>query len=274
MQSGKTIRDRFLEGDIPILIALIANLTIFLSTLYVISTFPRNPNLPFTIDNSPQNFPLGSFTAAFSPDTEVFLNFSSWQSWYLLTIANFGVFFALFALLNWRIDKRERGIRFLFYSVVFLSLPVLANILNLLLIGQSTLGPSGGFYSSVGLLVGFGLVNLWAADKSGSGLRNMLIHSKRLDAATLVLNGAIGTGFLMLSFVDPTDFFSESAGSYLVGYGIHMFCFYSAIGASLLLGYLRRSRLIQPLKLPKEESEFDSLDGEGSNIDESQALHD
>lgn len=274
MQSAKNRRDRFLESEIPILIALIANFAIFFSTLFVISIFPRNPNLPLAIDNSPQNFPLGSLTAAFSPDTGVFLDFSSWRSWYLLTIANFAVFFALFVFLNWSIDRRERGIRFLLYSIVFLFLPVLANILNLLLIGQSTLGPSGAFYSSVGLLAGFGMVNLWAGDKSG-GLRNMLGRSKRLDAAVLVLNGAIGTGFLMLSFVDPTDFFSESAGGYLVGYGIHMFCFYSAIGACLLLGCLRRSQLIQSRSEEgEEELELNSPDSERSNVDQSNALDD
>lgn len=199
-------------------------------------------------------------TAAFTPDTQVFLNFSSWPSWYLLTLANFVVFLSLFAILNWRLNERERGIRLALYFALFLILPVIANLLNLVLIGQSTLGPSGSFYASVGAVTGFGLVNLWTGDRDG-GLSETLRRSNRIDAGVLILNGAIGTGFLALSFFDPSDFFSESQGAYLVGYGIHMFCFYSAVLACLCVGYLRRkSKLNSPYDQRSKVDQSESLD--------------
>jgi hypothetical protein len=191
------------------------------------------------------------------------LNYSSWPSWYTLTLANFAVFLALFLILNSGVDERERGIRFTVYSVSFLSLPVVANILNILLIGQSTLGPSGSFYASVGMLVGFGLVNLWEADVKG-GLSEALRRSGRIQAASLILNGAIGTGFLALSFFDPSDFFSETQGSYLVGYGIHMFCFYSVVLLCLLIGYLGHKSAVR--------SRLHSLDDERNKLDQGKTL--
>lgn len=237
-----TLTSRFFEGYLPFLIAYLANFVILVSTLVVILFFPTNSSLPLSLANSPGNFPLGSLTAVFSPDTQVFLDFASWQSWYSLTASNFLIFLALFFILNWNVKRRERGIRLIYYSLVFLVLPVVANILNILLIDQSTLGPSGAYYSSVGLLVGFGLVNLWAGDKGG-GLGKLMERGK-LDAVIFILNGTVATGFLLLSFVDPTDFFSEVVAGYTVGYGIHMFCFYSAVVAALFLSYLRRSSLV------------------------------
>lgn len=145
-------------------------------------------------------------------------------------------------MLNWKVEKRERGIRFAFYSALFLVLPVVANILDLLLINQSTLGPSGAYYTSDGLLVGFGLVNLWMGDTAG-GLRRMMTGSK-VEAMLFVLNATVGTGLLLLSFVDPTDFFTEVLAGYNVGYGIHIFCFYAAVLLALSFGYSRRSKLV------------------------------
>jgi len=215
------------------------NFAILFSTLLVIGLFARNPNLPLQLDNSPRNFPIGSLTAVYTPDTQVFLDFSSWHSWYFLNAANFVIFVVLFLVLNWNLDKKERGMRFTFYSTVFIVLPVIANMLNLFLIQQSTLGPSGAFYTSNGLLVGFGLVNLWMGDTMG-GWRKM---TRRLDIVLYFLNGTIATGFLLLSFVDPVDFFSEVVSGYNVGYGIHIFCFYSAMVLCLILGYARRRPL-------------------------------
>lgn len=151
------------------------------------------------------------------------------------------MFLALFLILNWNVNRRERGIRFVFYSILFVILPVVANILDLHLINQSTLGPSGAYYTTNGLLVGFGLVNLWMGDTAG-GLRKMMMTT-RMDAVLFILNGTVGTGVLLLSFVDPTDFFSEVLAGYNVGYGIHIFCFYSAAALALMLGYSRRSKL-------------------------------
>jgi hypothetical protein len=210
--------------------------------LLVILLFTRNPNLPLQLDNSPRNFPLGSITAVYSPDTGVFLDFASWNSWYLLTSANFVVFLALFLVLNWNVKRRERGIRFVFYSGVFLVLPVIANILNVIFLNQSTIGPSGAFYTSEGLLTGFSLVNLWAGDASG-GFSKM---TGRIDPILFVLNALFGTFLLLASFVDPVDFFSEVITGFAVGYGIHIFCYYFAIGAVFLLAYSRRSYLTVP----------------------------
>ena len=233
---------------------ILANLSIMFSTLIVIFLFTKNSRLPLELDNSPGNFPLGSLTAVFSPDTQVFLDFESWKSWYILTMTYLAVFLALFLILNWNLNRRERGIRFVYYSILFLVLPVVANILNLLFINQSTLGPSGAYYTSYGLVVGFGLVNLWIGDQAG-GLRKMIMTS-RLDAVLFVLNATVGTGLLLLSFLDPTDFFSEVVSGYNVGYGIHIFCFYSALVLSLAIGYSRRSRLVVvSSKLSFEESD-------------------
>ena len=112
-------------------------------------------------------------------------------------------------------------------------------MLNLFLIQQSTLGPSGAYYTSSGLLVGFGLVNLWMGDAMG-GWRKM---TRRLDVVLYFVNGTVATGFLLLSFVNPVDFFSEVVSGYNVGYGIHIFCFYSALVLCLILGYARRRPL-------------------------------
>ena len=244
MQVAKSSsRDKFFESYIPFLSAILVNFAILFSMLLVIALFPRNSSLPLQLDNSPGNFPIGAVTAVFTPDTQVFLDFASWQSWYVQTAANFAVFLALFLILNWNLKKRERGIRFLYYSLVFLTLPIIANVLNLVLAGQSDVGPSGAYYTSNGLVVGFGLVNLWVGDVSG-GLRKMLV--RKWVAVLFILNALVGTFSLMLSFVDPVDFFSEVAGSYTVGYGIHIFCFYGAIGFSLVFGYWRRASLIVP----------------------------
>ncbi len=253
MRAGKASNGKFsfFDSNGPFLIAFFVNFAIFLSTLLIISLFPRDANLPLQLANTPRNFPFGSITAVYSPDTQVFLDFMSWKSWYLLTLANFTVFLALFLILNWNLQKRQRGLRFVFYSVVFVVLPIVANMLNILLINQSTLGPSGAYFASDGLVVGFGLVNLWAGDKAG-GLREMVM-ARKIDALLFVLNGVIGTGFLLLSFIDPTDFFSEVVAGYNVGYGIHIFCFYAAVVLSLLFGYLRRSSLVVP-RLPSVDA--------------------
>jgi hypothetical protein len=261
--------DKFFEGRLPLFFPLVVNYAILVSILVIIAIFPGHPNLPLKVDNSPENFPLGSVTAVFSPDTQVFLNPSTWESWYFLTAANLVVFLALFVVLNWRLEKRERGKRFVFYSVVFLVLPVVANILNIAFIGQSTLGPSGAFYSTVGLLVGFGLINLWIGDKSGGFTR--ILAGSRIDAVLFVLNGAVGTGFLMLSFFDPSDFFSESVNGYLVGYGIHMFCFYAAVVSCLIYGYFRRSYL---LVSGSKDLQLDSVDSERSDVHQSNTFDD
>jgi hypothetical protein len=216
-----------------------------LSTLLIIFLFPKDTNLPLQLDNSPGNFPIGSITAIFSPDTQVFLDFASWKSWYLQNAANLTILLALFLIMNWNLKKRERGIRFVFYSIVFLVLPVVANILNLLLINQSTIGPSGAFYSSIGLAIGFGIINLWAGDAAG-GLSKMMM-ARKVDAALFVLNAMIAPGLLLLSFVNPVGFFSEVTAGYTVGYGIHIFCFYSAVALSLLFCYLRRSSIVARL---------------------------
>jgi hypothetical protein len=238
-KTKESSKDGFFESNLPVLLVFSVNFAIMLSTLLVIGLFLRNPGLPLQLDNSPGNFPIGSLTAVYTPDTQVFLDFSSWQSWYFLNAANFAIFLVLFLLLNWHLDKKERGIRFTFYSIVFLILPLIANMLNLFLIQQSTLGPSGAYYTSNGLLVGFGLVNLWMGDAMG-GWRKM---TRRLDVILYFLNGTVATGFLLLSFVDPVDFFSEVVSGYSVGYGIHIFCFYSAVVLCLLLGYARRRSL-------------------------------
>ena len=94
-------------------------------------------------------------------------------------------------------------------------------------------------------MTGFSLVNLWMGDASG-GLRKI---SGGLDLVLFVLNALIGPFLLLISFVDPVDFFSEVVVGYMVGYGIHIFCFYSAVGAALLLSYSRRLSLIVP-RLP------------------------
>ncbi len=239
MEETKPSRGGFFESNLPVLLVFSVNFAILLSTLLVIGLFLRNPNLPLKLDNSPRNFPIGSLTAVYAPDTQVFLDFSSWQSWYFLNAANFAIFLVLFFTLNWNLDKKERGIRFSFYSIVFFALPVIANMLNLFLIQQSTLGPSGAYYTSSGLLVGFGLVNLWMGDAMG-GWRKM---TRRLDVVLYFVNGTVATGFLLLSFVDPVDFFSEVVSGYNVGYGIHIFCFYSALVLCLILGYARRRPL-------------------------------
>jgi hypothetical protein len=240
LATEKLSSSKFFGSKVPLFLPVFANYAILFSTLIIIALVPRNSALPLELANTPKNFPLGSLTAVFAPDTQVFLDYSSSLSWYLLTLVNFAVYLGLFFLLNWNVKRSERGIRCTFYAIVFLVLPVIANMLNLLVIGQSTLGPSGAYYSSDGLLVGFAVVNLWAGDAQG-GWRKM---TKRLDATLFVLNGAVATGFLMLSFADPVDFFSEVVSGYNVGYGIHIFCFYAAVVLAVLFSYSRRASLV------------------------------
>jgi hypothetical protein len=245
----------FFESYLPTLLVISVNFAILLSTLLVIWFFQRNLDLPLELDNSPRNFPLGSLTAVYTPDTQVFLDFSSWSSWYLGNAANFGAFLVLFLVLNWNLGTKERGIRFTFYSIVFLTLPVAANILNLLVIGQSTLGPSGAYYTSDGLLVGCGLVNLWMGDRSG-GWRKM---SRLFDVTLYFVNGTLAAGFLLFSFFDPVDFFSEVVSGYSIGYGIHIFCFYSAVLLSLVLGFARRVPLTASISTLEGQNESSKL---------------
>jgi hypothetical protein len=242
-QGSRPSETGFFEGIVPVLLVIFVNCAILLSTLLIIFIFTNDASIPLKLANTPKNFPVGSITAVFSPDTQVFLDFASWKSWYLQNLANFTIPPLLFLGLNWNINKRERGIRFVFYSLVFLILPILANVLNLVLIDQSTLGPSGAFYASIGLLVGFGIINLWAGDTVGGGLSSMIEKDKIVDAILFVLNGIVGAGLLLLSFVNQAGFFSEAIAGYTVGYGIHIFCFYSAVALSLLIGYLRRSSI-------------------------------
>ncbi len=107
---------KFFDGNIPFFLTLFVNCAILLSMLLVILLFIRNPNLPLQLDNSPRNFPLGSITAVYSPDTGVFLDFASWNSSYLLTSANFVVFLALFLgpELECQKERKRNQIRVLF----------------------------------------------------------------------------------------------------------------------------------------------------------------
>jgi hypothetical protein len=235
----KSSREKFFESNVTLFLPFFVNYAVIISSLLIISALPKDTNVPLQLDNSPGNFPMGSVTAVFSPDTQVFLDFGMWKSWYFLTVEYFTIFLILFLILNWNLNKIERGIRCGFYSIVFLVLPIVANMLNLILIGQSTLGPSGAFYTSEGLVTGFGLVNLWAGDAAG-GLRNM---TSVREMVFFVLNAAIALGLLLFSFADQAGFFSEAIGNYKVGYGIHISCFYSAVAISLLFSYLRRSSL-------------------------------
>ena len=118
-------------------------------------------------------------------------------------------------------------------------LPVIGNIFYLIVIDQPTIGPSGAFYTSAGLLTGFGIVNVLIGVKRG--LRSVLLP--RANRFIFVLNGTIGLGLLSVSFVSSSAFFSEIMPGYRVGYEIHIFCFYSAILISLVYAYLRRSPL-------------------------------
>jgi hypothetical protein len=236
----------FFEGNTPYLLVSLVNCSILVSTLLVIFLSFHNLIIPLELANSPKNFPIGSLTATFSPDTQVFLDPSTWISWYALTLTNFAVFLTLFLILNSNLkSKKEGGIRFVFYSCVFLVLPFVANMLYVITTGGSSLGPSAAYYTSVGLLVGFGLVNLWAGDVSG-GMRSM--RGQRKEIILFVLNGMIGTGFLLLSLLNQTSFFSEVVAGFNVGYGIHIFCFYSAIILCLIYGYWRRACLVIPLQ--------------------------
>ena len=207
-------------GPFGILFALAIIVVIVMGNAYVYFAFRSNPNLYSSLVDNSAHFPMGVVTAIFAPDAEVLggsQNFANWCVGFAFTLS---ILFLLFLMTSLRVSLRDIGLRSVFYGLMLLVVPIASNAFTLVT-GQSSFGPSTVTFTSLGLVLGFGILNVgvWI-DRSRPGFQDQRFR----EYISTIVSLAIVFALVYLPLVFSSSFF-DTASSYNVDWMAYVFCF-------------------------------------------------
>lgn len=209
-------------GLLGILFALVIIFAIIAGNAYVYLSFQSNPNQFSGLANNAANFPTGLVATIFSPDSTVLNGSQTFADWYAGFAIAVVVFFLVFLITNLDVEAREIGFRSILYGLMLILIPIGSNAFSLLA-SQSSVGPSSVTFASIGLVLGFGILNagIWV-ERDGPRLRN----GRELLSITISI--AIVVGLISVALVSPVTFFNTDPINKADWIG-HVFCY--VIGA-------------------------------------------
>jgi hypothetical protein len=215
-------------GLLGILVSLVIIFAIIIGNVYVYLVFRSNPNLFFGLINSAANFPGGLLTAIFSPDTTVLDGSQTFADWYIGFAVALVVFFIVFLITNLGVDDREIGVRSLLYGPMLIVISIVSNVFSLAR-GQSSAGPSTATFASMGLVLGFSILNssIWL-ERGHPKLQSAREYVSTISSLAIVF------GLVFLPLTSPIAFFNIDPAN-KVDWVAHLFCF--MIGAVIPFWY-------------------------------------
>lgn len=233
----ETSRSRI--GFIGILLACAVILILVVGNVYVYLSFRTNPNLFFSMVNSAVNFPNGIVTAIFTPDSTVLTGSQIFADWYVGFAVALFFFYFLFIVTNLGASDREIGWRSVFFGLTLIPISIMSNLITLLR-NQSSAGPSTATFASMGLVLGFSILNVavW------------IVHGhQRLQRIrgffSIVSSLAIVITFILVPIVLASIFFDIDP-SQKVDWVAHVFCYVlGTVSSFLFIPHLRN--LANPL---------------------------
>ena len=207
-------------GLLGILFALAMILAIVMGNVYVYIAFRSNPSLYSGLVDNSAHFPMGVVTAIFAPDAAVLggsQNFADWCVGFTVTLT---ILFLLFLITSLRVSHRDIGFRSVFYGLMLFVIPIASNAFTLVT-GQSSFGPSTVTFTSMGLVLGFGILNVgvWL-DRNRPGFQNQRFR----EYISTIVSLAIVFALVYLPLVFPFSFFNI-ASTYKIDWMAYVFCF-------------------------------------------------
>ncbi|MDA4124212.1 MAG: hypothetical protein OK438_01985 [Thaumarchaeota archaeon] len=193
---------------------------IIMGNTLVYLSFRSNPSLfQGLVDNS-ANFPAGIVTAIFAPDAAVLGGSLTFANWSVGFAATLGILFLGFLVASLRASSREIGFRSFFYGLMLIVIPIASNAFSLVR-GQTSVGPATVTFASMGLVLGFSILNagIWF-ERSHPGFQSQSLR----DYVSTIVSLAMVFALVYLSVVFPVAFFSM-APIYSVDWIAYIFCF-------------------------------------------------
>lgn len=225
-------------GFLGILFAPAIILAIVMGNAYVYLAFRSDPSLYSSLVDNSAHFPMGVVTAIFAPDAAVLggtQNFADWCVGFAVTLS---ILFLLFLITSLRVSLRDVGFRSVFYGLMLFVVPIASNAFTLVT-GQSSFGPSTVTFTSLGLVLGFGILNVgvWL-DRNRPDFRNQPLR----EYISTIVSLAIVFALVYLPLVFPFSFFNI-ASTYNVDWMAYVFCFVFGIVGPFWYYTTRESRV-------------------------------
>lgn len=207
-------------GLLGILFALAIILAIVAGNAYVYFAFRSNPSSYSSLVDNSAHFPMGVVTAVFSPDAAVLGGSQSFVDWCIGFTVTLSILFLLFLITSLRVSLKDIGFRSVFYGLMLFVVPIASNAFTLVT-GQSSFGPSTVTFTSLGLVLGFSVLNVgvWL-DRNRPGYQNQRLG----EYVSTIVSLGIVFALVYLPLVFPSSFFN-TASAYNVNWMAYVFCF-------------------------------------------------
>jgi hypothetical protein len=207
-------------GLLGILFAPAIIVAIVIGNAYVYFAFRSNPTLYSGLVDNSAHFPMGIVTAIFAPEAAVVggsQTFTNWGVGFTVTLA---ILFLLFLITSLRVSLRDVGFRSIFYGLMLIVIPIASNAFTLVM-GQSSFGPSTVTFTSMGLVLGFGILNIgvWL-EHNRPGFQSQGFR----EYISTIVSLAIVFALVYLPLVFPSAFFNI-ASTDNVGWIAYLLCF-------------------------------------------------
>jgi hypothetical protein len=203
-----------------ILFALAITSIIIMGNAFVYLSFRSNPSLFNGLVDNSAHFPAGIVTAIFAPDAAVLNGSQSFAAWCVGFAVTLGILLLVFLITSLRAPGREIGFRSVFYGLMLVVIPIASNAFSLVR-GQSSVGPATVTFASMGLVLGFSILNagVWF-ERNHPGFQSQSLR----DYISTIVSIAIVFALVYLSLVFPVAFFNI-APTYNVDWMGYVFCF-------------------------------------------------
>jgi hypothetical protein len=207
-------------GLLGILFAPAIILAIVVGNAFVYLAFKSNPSLYSGLVDNSAHFPMGIVTAIFSPDAAVLGGSQTFADWCVGFAVTLTILFLLFLITSLRVSLRDIGFRSVFYGLMLIVIPIASNAFTLAT-GQSSFGPSTVTFASMGLVLGFGVLNagVWL-ERNRPGFQDQGFR----EYISTIVSLAIVFALVYLPLVFPSAFFNI-ASTYNVDWTAYVFCF-------------------------------------------------
>jgi len=214
-------------GILGVLFALAIIIAIIGGNVYVYLASKSNPSLYLGLVDNSAHFPTGIVTAIFAPDAAVLSGSQTFEGWGIGFTLTLATLFVLFLVTSLRISFRDIGFRSVFYGLMLVVIPIASNAFTLVT-GQGYFGPSTVTFASMGLVLGFGILNtgVWVG-RNRPGFQN---QGYREYISTIVSIATVFT-LVYLPLVFPFTFFNIPS-AYNVDWTAYVFCFVFGIVGS------------------------------------------
>jgi hypothetical protein len=214
-------------GLLGIVLALVIIMAVVIGNAYVYLSSRSNPSLYLGLVDSSAHFPTGILTAIFAPDPAVLGGSQTIEEWGVGFAVTLAILFALFLITSLRVSFRDIGSRSLFYGAMLIVIPMASNAFTLVT-GQSYFGPSTVMFASMGLVLGFGILNtgVWFG-RNRPGFQNQGYR----EYISTIVSIAIVFALVYLPLVFPFAFFNIPP-TYNVDWTAYVFCFVFGIVGS------------------------------------------